>query len=68
MAEEMPVGLRGEPPRLPLAAGNGDAEAPRPPGEGHPFVGAWTERDVVAARGQLNRFNVALVEREQTAE
>src|SRR6185503_4255841 len=66
MAEEMPVGLGAEPGRRPAIGGHGDTKTSGPAGEGDPFVCARAQSDVVTALGQLNRANIAAVEREQS--
>ena len=66
MAEEMPVGLRIEPDRLPPVGRHGDAEAARPAGKRDPFARAWAKRDVMAALRKLDRAEIAAVEREQS--
>ena len=66
MAEEMPVGLGAEPGRRPAIGGHGDTKTSRPAGKGDPFVRARAQRDVVTALGQLNRADIAALEREQS--
>ena len=65
MAEEMPVGLGVEPGRRPAVGGDGNTETSRPAGKGDPFVRAGAQRDVMAALGQLDRADIAALEREQ---
>ena len=60
MAEEVAVGLGGEPDGGPCIQRDGDAEAARPPGESDPFAAVGLERDVVAASRQLDRTHIAV--------
>ena len=64
VAEEVTVGLGGEPDRRPCIERDRDAEAARPPRESDPFAAVGLERDVVAALRQLDRPHIA-VEGEQ---
>src|SRR6185312_13877593 len=60
MAEEMAIGLGGEPHRRTGSDRNRDREASRPPREGDPFAAIGTKRDVVPARRKLDRPHIAL--------
>ena len=66
MTEEVAVGLGGEPDGGTRIKGDGHAEAPRSPREGHPFTGVRLHGDVVAAAGKLDRADVAAVQAEQS--
>ena len=60
MAEEMAVGLGGEPDRRPRIERHGDAEAARAAGESDPFAAVGLKRDVMAALRQLDRSHIAV--------
>ncbi len=60
MAEEMAVGLRGEPHRRARSDRDRNAEAAGAPGKGDPFAAVGAERHVVAAARKLYRAHIAI--------
>ncbi len=60
VAEEVTIGLGGEPDRRPRIERDGDAEAAGTARESDPFAAVGLERDVVAALRQLDRPHIAV--------
>src|ERR1700694_6210417 len=60
MAEEMAVGLRGEPHRRARSDRDRNAESAGASGKGDPFAAVGAERHVVAAARELYRAHIAL--------